>query len=329
MYYNLIKMPALIRTGRGIVSKIDDILREHHFFFPKRVLITQEELYGLYGSMLDGCAEEVVFVKGGKFEEAPELLAKLTDKNALLLAFGGGSVLDLVKYCASKRDLPYVNIPSALSNDAVYSCLARLTDINGKKRSLQVQPPLGIIVDFDFISRSPRFMSLAGMADIVSNLSACEDWLLANHQTGERINEVAFMLAKQAALPLFDHADDVGSDGFFFDLTNGIVTSGLSTIVNGDTRGVSGSEHLISHAIDEFFPERATLHGLQVGWAHLYIEKYIRKNEKESERLETLFTKTGLMDVIREKVQWKDEELPGLIPYAMKIRKRYTIFNTL
>lgn len=329
MYYNLIKMPALLRTGRGVAGKIDEILQEHHLFFSKKVLVTQKELYDMYGDMIQAGTEDIIFVQGGRFSEAPDLLDKLNDPNILVMAFGGGSVLDLVKYCASRRDLPYINIPSALSNDAVYSCVARLTDQSGKKRSRTVQPPLGIIVDFEIIRKSPISMSLSGMADILSNLSACEDWLLANHNTGERINEMAFMLSKEAALPLFDHAEDVGSDSFFFDLTNGIVTSGLSTIISGDTRGVSGSEHLISHAIDEFFPERSTLHGLQVGWAHLYIEKHIRHNEKESARLEGLYSRTGLLDLIREKVQWKDEELPDLIPYAMQIRKRYTVFNTL
>lgn len=329
MYYNLMKMPAMVLSGRGIISKVDEILKEYHLFFPKRILITQEDLYGWYGSQLDGCADEVVFVKGGYFDEASDLMAKLVDKDALLLAFGGGSVLDLVKYCASKRDLPYINIPSALSNDAVYSCVARLIGHNGKKRSLPVQPPLAVLVDFDVVSKSPRKMSLAGMADVISNLSAGEDWLLAKKNTGERINELAFNLARQAALPLFEHADDIGSDLFFADLAGGIVTSGMSTIISGDTRGVSGSEHLISHAIDEFFPEKSTLHGLQVGWAHLYIEKNIRHNEREAARLEAFFERTGLMNAIRENVPWSDDDFLSLVPYALKIRKRYTVLNLL
>ena len=328
MYYNLIKTPAVVKTGKHIIGKLDQYLQEAHLFYPNKILVTQECLYEDYKDVFKSDFHQIIFVKGGTIEEAPSLLELLTDKESLIVAFGGGSVLDLVKYCASKKDIAYINLPSTLSNDAVYSCVARLS-CDGKKTSYGVQPPVGIVVDFDIIKRSPKKLVLAGVADIVSNLSACEDWLLSHNNTGEKINEMAYMLAKEAALPLFDHGDDFMSDAFLFDLTNSIVTSGLSMIISGDTRGTSGAEHLISHAIDEYFPEKSTIHGLQVGWAHLFIEKNIRKNEFETNRLEKLFSKIGLLDVLKEEIPWSDDEFESLIPYARKIRKRYTVFNIL
>lgn len=328
MYYNFIKTPIVVKTGKHTVEKIDAYLQEAHLFFSKKILITQEWLYEAYQDLLKNNFQEIIYVNGGAIEEAPALLERLKDNEVLLVAFGGGSVLDLVKYCASKKDLPYINLPSTLSNDAVYSCVARLSS-NGKKTSYGVQPPMGIIVDFDIVRRSPKKLVLAGVADIISNLSACEDWLLAYNNTGEKINEIAYMLAKEAALPLFDHADDFMSDAFLFDLTNSIVTSGLSMIISGNTRGTSGAEHLISHAIDEYFPEKSTIHGIQVGWAHLYIEKHIRKNEFEAKRLENLFSKLGILELFEELIPWKEDEFEMLIPYAKKIRNRYTIFNTM
>ena len=63
---------------------------------------------------------------------------------------------------------------------------------------------------------------------------------------------------------------------FLFDFTDGLITSRLSMIFYGTTRENNGSEHLISHAIDEYYPEYTTIHGLQVGWVHLVIENNIR-----------------------------------------------------
>lgn len=331
MFYHEFKSPAIIKTGDNILGSIDNLLHSAHLFFPKKILVTQEYLWEIYKDVLSSNEfTDVVFVKGGTLDEADFLNGKIKNQDALVLAFGGGSVLDIVKYCASKCDAPYITVPSTLSNDAVYSCVSRLTT-DGKKRSYGVQPPIGIIVDLGVISKSPRKLLLAGVADIVSNLSALEDWKLAHKNIGEPINELAFMLSKESVMPLLRYRgeDTVTNHEFLFDLTNAIVTSGLAMIIAGNTRVSSGAEHLISHAIDEYFPEKSTIHGLQVGWAHLIIEKKYRKNESMYNELKEFYDSIGLNNVLEECIPWTEEELEGLIPYAKKIRNRYTLFNSM
>lgn len=327
MYYNEFKSPAIIKTNNGILGNIDELLKSAHLYFPKKILITQEYLYKIYREELDkNSFYKKVFVKGGTVDEAPEVINQIKDQDAIILAFGGGSVLDIVKYCASKCDAPYITVPSTLSNDAVYSCVSRLTT-NGKKRSYGVQPPTGIIVDLDVVKKSPKELILAGVADLVSNLSALEDWKLAHKNIGEPINELAFMLAKEAALPLFNyHEADLFTDEFLFDLTNSIITSGLAMIIGGNTRMTSGAEHLISHAIDEYFPERSTIHGLQVGWAHQIIEKRYRS---DIYHISDFFDNIGVTKAVSDNIGFEEKEFEDIIPYALQIRNRYTIFNTL
>lgn len=326
MYYNLIKTPAFMKTGKGILKDIDKILEDAHLVYRKKILVTQDNLYQDYEKDLKQVSfDKVVVVKGGSVDEVQSVKDQCKETDALIVAFGGGSVLDLVKYSASQLDMPYINVPSALSNDAVYSCVARLTK-NGKKFSFGVQPPIGIIVDIDIINKSPEILLYAGVADIVSNLSAIQDWLLAHNETGEPINELSYMLAKEAALPLLRYKkEDLHSDGLILDLVNGIVTSGLAMIVSGNTRGTSGAEHLISHAIDEYFPEKSTIHGIQVGWAQSIIAKRWRKDPY---RVNEFYMKMGLQNVFDKMVPWKEDEFDSLIPYAKKIRNRYTVFNT-
>ncbi len=329
MYYNEFKSPAIIKTGNNILGNIDDLLKTAHLYFPKKILITQEYLYNIYKADLDNNHfTNVIFVKGGIIDESAEVIDKIKDTDAIILAFGGGSVLDIVKYCASKCDAPYITVPSTLSNDAIYSCVSRLSD-NGKKKSYGVQPPTGIIVDLEVIKKSPKDLILAGVADLVSNLSALEDWKLAYKNIGEPINELAYMLSKESVMPLFNYhsENELLTDEFLFDLTNGLITSGLSMIVCGTTRVTSGAEHLISHAIDEYFPERSTIHGLQVGWAHLIVEKSIRHNEEEYNRLYRLYQSIGLVESIKRNIKFTDDEFFSLIPLAKTMRNRYTVFN--
>ena len=56
-------------------------------------------------------------------------------------------------------------------------------------------------------------------------------------------------------------------------------------VISGDTRPSSGSEHLISHAIDDLFPERSTIHGLQVAYGLLLVEERFRKVRYEITQL--------------------------------------------
>lgn len=329
MYYNEFKSPAIIKTGNNILGRIDELLKSAHLYFPKKTLVTQEYLYNLYKEELDkNIFSNKIFVRGGVIDEVPNVINQIKDTDSIILAFGGGSVLDIVKYCATKCDAPYITIPSTLSNDAIYSCVARLTD-DGKKKSYGVQPPTGIIVDLEVIKKSPKDLILAGVADLVSNLSALEDWKLAYKNIGEPINELAYMLSKESVMPLFNYhsESDLLTDEFLFDLTNGLITSGLSMIVCGNTRVTSGAEHLISHAIDEYYPERSTIHGLQVGWAHLIIEKEIRKNKTEYMRLFMLYNSIGLIDAIKRNINFRDDEFESIIPLAVTMRDRYTVFN--
>lgn len=331
MFYHEFKAPAIIKTGENILSSIDSLLYSAHLFFPKKILVTQKNLWDIYENTLSKSNfAEVILVNGGTIDEADFLINKLNKQDVLVLAFGGGSVLDIVKYCASKCDVPYITVPSTLSNDAVYSCVARLSS-NGKKRSYGVQPPIGIIVDLSIICKSPRKLLLAGVADIVSNLSALEDWKLAHKNIEEPINELAYMLSKESVMPLLRYKgeDTVTNYNFLYDLTNSIVTSGLAMIIAGNTRVSSGAEHLISHAIDEYFPDKSTIHGLQVAWAHLIIEKKYRINNSMFVELNDFYESIGLNKVLSECIPWKENEFESLIPYAKMIRNRYTIFNIL
>ena len=331
MYYNSILTPTVIRTGNNIIKDLDNILESAHLHYPRKILVTQENLHQIYRDTMGGFLDEVKIVKGGDLAEANELLTQFTnDDNVLLLAFGGGSVLDVVKYVGTKLNLPYISIPSALSNDAIYSSVARLTSAKGKKRSFNVQPPLGVILDISVIQKSPRNLILAGVGDLITNLSAVKDWEYAHNTMGEPVNELSCMLAKQAAMSIWGYyEEELYSYDFLYDLGHGLITSGLSMTVAGHTRASSGSEHMISHAIDEFFPEKATLHGFQVAWAFITIERLLRKDKIFLARLTRYFDRIGLTEALERNIPWTDEDFYELIPYALKVRKRYTILNSV
>ena len=79
-----------------------------------------------------------------------------------------------------------------------------------------------------------------------------------------------------------------------------------------------------NHAIDEYFPEKSTIHGIQVGWAHGIIAKHYRKDPYS---INEFYNQIGLNEIYSQMVPWREEDFESLIPYARRIRNRYTIFN--
>lgn len=87
-----------------------------------------------------------------------------------------------------------------------------------------------------------------------------------------------------------------------------------------------GCKYLISHAIDEYFPDKSTIHGIQVGWAHAIIAKQYRR---DTYGINLFYEKIGLYDVYKELIPWQEDDFDKLIPYAREIRNRFTIFNVI
>lgn len=328
MFYKTIQIPIVFEIGNDILRNIDDILKKEHLYFDSKILVTSDELYLLYKNILDKIRfNEIIFVKGGSFEESNEISLENDMPDSLLVAFGGGSVIDLVKVIADRFNLPYITIPSALSNDSIYSPVARLNK-RGRKRSFGVPPPIGIIADIDIIKTAPPVLQLSGVGDLVSNLSAIKDWKLANEICGEPINHFAYTLSSQSANTILSYKfEDIRSDSFIRDLANGLIMSGLAMIIAKNSRPASGSEHLISHAIDELYPDRSTFHGLQVAFGQSIIENRFRRNSKDFSFLCDFFNKIGIQKEIESRINFSDTEINNIIEKATNMRKRYTILN--
>lgn len=330
MFYRHLEIPVLVDINNRLLDSIDELLTSNHLFFSHKTLVTSPELYALYRHFIDNNKfNNLIFVQGGQIDEYPLLRKQCDNLDTLFIAFGGGSILDIVKYAATDMNIPYITMPSTLSNDAIYSPVARLMS-SGKKKSYGVKPPIGIIVDLSIVKRSPKQLILAGVGDLLSNLSAVKDWELSRRSTGEKINELSFMLAKEAAVSILQYSEkDLYTDTFLADLARGLITSGLSMIHAGNTRGTSGSEHLLSHAIDEYYSDKSTIHGIQVAWAHLLIEKRLRTEEGNYNMINDYFSQIGLNSIIEQYIQFSEADFMEMIPLAKMIRNRYTILSLI
>ncbi len=202
-------------------------------------------------------------------------------KPSLIIGVGGGKVLDVCKYVCYITSIPLLAIPTTLSHDGIASPVSvlRLNDL-AYADSIGSIPPMGIVIDIDVVKNAPMYTTLAGIGDLISNISAVEDWKLAHEYRNEPIDRFAEIVSRNAAerflyYILKNNYDDNESTNMLEDkrfliyLAEGLIQSGIAMSIAGSSRPASGAEHLISHALDRIL-DKPNPHGLQVGLATIF-----------------------------------------------------------
>ncbi|SEN48614.1 glycerol-1-phosphate dehydrogenase [NAD(P)+] [Mesobacillus persicus] len=182
----------------------------------------------------------------------------------LIIGFGGGKVLDTAKYASYVSKKKFISIPTTLSNDGIASPIAVLKTINGRAKSFGCKTPDGILIDIDIIKNAPDQLLMAGIGDTVSNYTALYDWKLECEYKEKYANDFAYLLSDTALnILLYTREMDFKNDNFIRQLAQSLVLSGLAMDIAGNSRPCSGSEHLFSHALDEYYNIEAP-HGMKV-----------------------------------------------------------------
>lgn len=251
-------------------------------------------------------------VDGNSFEEAIDIFSGLPGKLDAVLGIGGGKALDIAKYVAFLGRLPYLACPTSLSNDGFCSPQSSLT-LNKQRRSLPAAPPDGVIIDTEICLGAPKSLWFSGVGDLVAKMTAVADWKLAFHAKGEPVNDLAALLSDATVLQ-FLAAPDFNAKGMSL-LGTALMLNGIAMEISGSSRPTSGSEHLISHALDAV-AARPRLHGLQVGLAAYLVSRL--QGGEDSETIDCLFSRTGFWEEIRRDPFSRDDWLkaarlaPGL-----------------
>jgi len=232
-------------------------------------------------------------VTDNDFEQAVLQFARLPRGVTAILGLGGGKALDTAKYVAFLAKLPYFAVPTSLSNDGYCSPQASLM-LAGKRRSLAAAMPFGVVVDTVVCAAAPTRLTLSGVGDVMAKVTAISDWKLAFHHTGELIDDFAVLLADSAVHSFLSRCA-LDEEGIRL-LANSLLLSGIAMEVCGSSRPASGSEHLISHALDEI-SSRPRLHGLQVGVA-AYLVSLLQG--QHSEKIAQAFEKTGFWQIVAQ-----------------------------
>ena len=117
--------------------------------------------------------------------------------------------------------------------------------------------------------------------------------------------------------------ESIEEDLFLKELLDSLAMSGIANEIAGSSAPTSGSEHLISHALDKML-EQPQLHGIQVGVA-TYLMSVVQDHRYR--RVDTIFTQTGFWGYVKT-LEMKREDFEKAIDIAPSIKPfRYTYLH--
>lgn len=241
-----------------------------------------------------------------------------------VIGIGGGKVLDMAKYISFLNNLPFISIPTSISNDGFSSSGCSLY-IGGRRKSVPAKMPYGIIVDIDIIKNSPENLIYSGIGDLVSKITAIYDWEYEEKNGKGAVNDFAVMIAKKSvnSIVRMDIQMNIRDEFFLKELVDSLIMSGIAMEIAGNSAPASGSEHLISHGLDSLL-EKPALHGLQVGIATYIMSKV--QNHREP-RVTKFLTETGFFKYVKG-LQLKASDFERAIDLAPTIKPdRYTCIH--
>jgi glycerol-1-phosphate dehydrogenase [NAD(P)+] len=326
----MLPAPLTMEVRRGAVAQLGALLNDSRVATSGRIAVAVGPGQGdhIEGLITPTLGEAKVFrVPGGSVEAAVSLGNDLR-KGAyeVVVGVGGGKTIDTTKYAASLAGIPMVAVATNLSHDGICSPTASLT-YDGGKGTFGVPMPLAILVDLDFVHSAPDSLVRAGVGDVVSNLSAIDDWHLGNIERGEPIDGLACSMARTAAEALIGRSDSIESDAFLTVLAESLILSGMSMVIAGSSRPASGGDHEIMHAVDQLFPGTSN-HGelAGIGTAFCY---FLREDDSRLDQVVACLRQHRL-PVTPGDVGLSEEQFTEAVILAPSTRPgRYTILEHL
>lgn len=310
MRSHFVEVPKVVRMKPGALGRMGLYLARQNL---RRIFLVLS--HGLIPDFADALRKSAgnagvdllgqYYVTEASVEAAVESLGALPRGTQAVVGLGGGKALDVGKYLASLSGLSYFSVPTSLSNDGFCSPQASLT-LSRRRRSFLTGLPDAVIVDTEVCLGAPVSLWCSGVGDLVSKLTAVRDWKLAYHARGTPLNDLAALIS-DASVYQFMARPTRDPEGVRL-LATALMLNGVAMEIAGSSRPASGSEHLISHALDHITP-RPRLHGLQVGVA-TYVVSRLQHNQ--SDLISRLFEQTGFWEMVRQNPFSKREWLKAI-----------------
>ncbi|MBD0382275.1 sn-glycerol-1-phosphate dehydrogenase [Paenibacillus sedimenti] len=198
----------------------------------------------------------------------------------VIIAVGGGTIHDIVRYCAFTARVPFISVPTAPTVDGFNSKGAPIIS-RGMKITVPAIGPDAIFADLDVLVNAPAPLAAAGFGDMLGKATSLFDWQFGCLTAGEPYLEAAANITRNALARCLDHVEQIAKrdEEGVYTLISSLIESGLAMLLFGQSHPASGAEHHLSHYWEMTYireGRRQLLHGAKVGVACIEICKLYR-----------------------------------------------------
>lgn len=315
-----ISIPVILKVGNGALSGLGKCLSEEDL--TEVVIWFGNGLIDLFGmKVMESLKDAGIRVLEYReldtvdIEDIISLAFSMPNHVKAVVAIGGGKVIDAGKYAAFLKGLPFISVPTSSSSDGFSSASASLI-VEGRRTSVPAKLAYGILVDTQVIRTAPQKFIYSGIGDMISKITALYDWVFESEKGYSTLNDFAVMIAKKAVNSFVRTPyESIQDEIFLKELLDSLSMSGIANEIAGSSAPTSGSEHLISHALDKLL-ETPQLHGIQVGIATYIMAKV---QDHRYVRVNTVLTETGFWDYVST-LEMKKSDFAAAIDLAPSIK---------
>ncbi|MCL1964812.1 MAG: iron-containing alcohol dehydrogenase, partial [Firmicutes bacterium] len=239
----------------------------------RRAVVYDEQTYQAKGLVRPAAQQEIILpgqdLCANERAVATVLQALRADTD-VLVAVGGGTLHDIVRYCGHKLRLPFVACPTAASVDGYASGICSMT-LEGVQTKVSATAPVLVLADVDVLASAPERLTAAGLGEALGKFTTLTDWRVANLLMREDACPAAEAMILQAAVA----AQGCGAAlsqrdaGAVAQLMYALLLSGIAAQMMAPYRPASASEHHLAYLMD-LMPGplgigRPLLHGEKIG----------------------------------------------------------------
>ncbi len=279
----------LVVCEYGALAKFDEYMRDAGLS-GYRTVIYDTNTYHLPGMVHVRADQEIVLEAQGLHSEKgliESCMQRFERKPDYVVVVGGGTLMDFGRYSAWKLGIPFVAIPTIVSSDGFTADICSII-IDGQKKSIPMQAADAVICDIGIVAGAPRFLTIAGVQDIMAKCVSIADWKIASLVSGEYFCQQVCDMAQEALELMTRCAYDLkaGKEPDIETMAYTQMLSGLTMQILSNSRAASGAEHLVAHLVEmkpRGFENAHGLHGECVGVGTLLVaEAYHKLAQRES-----------------------------------------------
>ncbi len=302
----VMQFPSKYVQGRKAIQLLPQFVDE---MGGKSMMVVTKSQFGRMSSLM-GKQSRIELFHGESCYEEVERVKDLAVKEeaTVLVAVGGGKVIDVVKIAADQLGIPCIIVPTICATDAPCSGCAVTYTKDGEYIRVEYQKtnPRLVLIDSEIIAAAPSRYLVSGMGDAFATYLealACDATASPNQCKGGGLRtKSSIALCKLCLETLFDYGVQAKLDN-----EKGIVSEALENIIEANTLlsglGFESTGVSMCHAVSNtftFFPEcHSKFHGEKVAYGCL-VELEIHDPLNIKDKTYEFFKRVGLPVTLKE-----------------------------